>query len=257
MRQYVVDAFTDRVFAGNPAAVCVMDRWVPDELMQSIAMENRFSETAFTVREDGGYRLRWFTPGGEIDLYGHATLATASVLLSRYDRDAPAVSFDTLSGPLVVRRDGDRYEMEFPAYEIRQVPVTNEMEAAFGARPMEAWMSRDLTCVFDREADVRAMDPDQDRLAQLPGLLQHATARGADYDCVTRSFAPKLAVPEDPVCGSAHCSVIPYWTRTLGDELTAYQASPRGGVLYCRLAGQKVYIAGKAALYSVGELTVA
>lgn len=257
MRQYVVDAFTDRVFAGNPAAVCVMDRWVPDELMQSIAMENRFSETAFTVREDGGYRLRWFTPGGEIDLCGHATLATASVLLSRYDRDAPAVSFDTLSGPLVVRRDGDRYEMEFPAYEIRQVPVTNEMEAAFGARPMEAWMSRDLTCVFDREADVRAMDPDQDRLAQLPGLLQHATARGADYDCVTRSFAPKLAVPEDPVCGSAHCSVIPYWTRTLGDELTAYQASPRGGVLYCRLAGQKVYIAGKAALYSVGELTVA
>lgn len=256
MKQFVVDAFTDHVFAGNPAAVCVMDHWIPDQLMCNIAMENRFSETAFVVPEGGRYRLRWFTPGGEIDLCGHATLGTAFVLLNFYDRDALSVTFDTMSGRLVVRRDGNRYEMEFPAYQIQQVPVTDAMEEAFGVRPVEAWTSRDLTCVFDREEEVRAMEPDQDKLAQLPGLLQHATARGAEYDCVTRSFAPKLAVPEDPVCGSAHCSVVPYWARTLGNELTAYQASPRGGVLYCRLEGDKVFMAGKAALYSEGELMV-
>lgn len=257
MKQFVVDAFTDHVFAGNPAAVCVMDHWVTDQLMQSIAMENRFSETAFVVPEDGRYHLRWFTPGGEIDLCGHATLGTAFVLLNFYDGDAPSVTFDTMGGQLVVRRDGDKYEMEFPAYQIQQVPVTDAMEEAFGVRPVEAWLSRDLTCVFDSEGQVRNMAPDQGKLALLPGLLQHATARGADYDCVTRSFAPKLAVPEDPVCGSAHCSVVPYWARTLGGTLTAYQASPRGGVLYCRLEGNRVYIAGQAALYSEGELTVA
>lgn len=138
MKQYVVDAFTDRVFSGNPAAVCLLPRWLPEETMQKIALENNLSETAFTVKEPEGYRLRWFTPGGEIDLCGHATLATASVVLSDYEKELPAVTFSTLSGPLTVTRRDWLYEMDFPAYDLTQVPVTPEMTAALGAQPLEA-----------------------------------------------------------------------------------------------------------------------
>ena len=145
MRQFVVDAFTDHVFAGNPAAVCILSHWIPDALMQDIAMENRFSETAFVVKEGAAYHLRWFTPGGEIDLCGHATLATAYVLLNHDEKEPSSVTFTTLSGELFVRRTGDKYEMEFPAYELRQLPVTDEMAAAFGERPQEAWLGRDLS----------------------------------------------------------------------------------------------------------------
>ena len=148
MRQFVVDAFTDHVFAGNPAAVCILSHWIPDALMQDIAMENRFSETAFVVKGGETYHLRWFTPGGEIDLCGHATLATAYVLLNHDEKEQSSVTFTTLSGKLFVRRTGDKYEMEFPAYELRQLPVTDEMAAAFGERPQEAWLGRDLLCVF-------------------------------------------------------------------------------------------------------------
>lgn len=255
MKQYVVDAFTDHVFSGNPAAVCVLPRWLPEETMQKIALENNLSETAFTVKEPEGYRLRWFTPGGEIDLCGHATLATASVVLSDYEKELPAVTFSTLSGPLTVTRRDGLYEMDFPAYDLTQVPVTPEMTAALGAQPLEAWMGRDLLCVLPDEAAVRALTPDQEALLALPGLLTHVTAPGRDYDCVSRTFAPKLAVAEDPVCGSGHCHIVPYWSRRTGrSSLTAYQASRRGGTLYCLMAGGRVILRGSAARFSEAEL---
>lgn len=257
MKQYTVDAFTSQVFSGNPAAVCVMEGYPPDEVLLDIARENNLSETAFAVRESGGYRLRWFTPGGEIDLCGHATLATAFVLLNFYEPESERVVFSTMSGELTVTRRGGLYEMDFPAYELRRVPVTEEMVAAFGASPSEAYMGRDLLCVFDDERTVREMAPDVDRLRDLPGLLQHATARGAGTDCVSRSFAPKLSVQEDPVCGSGHCHIVPYWAARLGRaDIMAYQASRRGGTLYCRDCGGRISIAGEAVLFAESELHI-
>ena len=257
MKQYTVDAFTSRVFSGNPAAVCVMEGYPPDEVLLDIARENNLSETAFAVRESGGYRLRWFTPGGEIDLCGHATLATAFVLLNFYEPGTERVVFSTMSGELTVTRRGGLYEMDFPSYELRRVPVTEEMAAAFGASPSEAYMGRDLLCVFNDERTVREMAPNMDRLRDLPGLLQHATARGAGTDCVSRSFAPKLSVQEDPVCGSGHCHIVPYWAARLGrTDITAYQASRRGGTLYCRDCGRRIAIAGEAVLFAESELHI-
>ena len=267
MKQYIVDAFTDEVFSGNPAAVCVMDSWLSEELMMKIAGENNLSETAFAVKEGTNYRLRWFTPGGEIDLCGHATLATAFVLMNYYDNSLRAVAFSTMSGDLTVQRREDAYEMDFPAYELRPVPVTEAIIEAAGAVPAEAYMGRDLLCMFDSEETVRNLRPDLEKLKTIDGLLFHATAAGAPangasaaggvFDCVSRSFAPKLNVPEDPVCGSGHCHIAPYWAGKLGkNEIVAYQASRRGGTLYCRLDGKRVKLAGKAALFAAAEIFV-
>ena len=257
MKQYIVDAFTDKVFGGNPAAVCIMDSWPSDDLMMNITVENNLSETAFAVREGSRYRLRWFTPGGEIDLCGHATLATAFVLMNYYDSAANTVVFTTMSGELTVDRHEDMYEMDFPAYKLRPVPVTDEITEAVGAAPVEAYMGRDLLCVFDSENTVKNLHPDMEKLKELDGLLLQATAKGSDFDCVSRSFAPKLNVPEDPVCGSGHCHIVPYWAGRSGKkEIVAFQASLRGGILYCRVEGERVRLAGKAALFSVGEIFV-
>lgn len=256
MKQYIVDAFTDQVFHGNQAAVCVMEKWIPEDLMMNIAMENNLSETAFVVKEGDKYHLRWFTPGGEIDLCGHATLATAYVMLRFYIPDSDRVVFSTLSGDLVVTvKDSGVLEMEFPAYKLNKIEVTKEMSDAIGAVPKEAYLGRDLLCVLDDESMVRSLAPQMDKVKELDGLLLHVTAQGKDTDCVSRSFAPKLNVTEDPVCGSGHCHIIPYWADKLGkNELTAYQASKRGGTLYCRMAGDKTFMAGKAALFSEGEI---
>lgn len=256
MKQYIVDAFTDKVFAGNQAAVCVLDAWPSQQRMIDIAVENNLSETAFTVKEGDRYRLRWFTPGGEIDLCGHATLATAYVLFRFYNRSADRVAFETLSGPLLVERRGDRYEMDFPVYAHRPVPVTDAMEDALGVRPVEAYLDRDLLLVLDSGEAVRTLTPDLEKLKALDGLLHAVTARGeGEYDCVSRVFAPKLNVPEDPVTGSAHCMIVPYWAEKLGkDEISAFQASRRAGALLCRVAGERVKQAGKAALFSVAEI---
>ena len=257
MKQYVVDAFSDKVFHGNQAAVCVLDTWPDEDLMMDITRENNFSETAFTVKEGEKWHLRWFTPGGEIDLCGHATLGTAFVLLNFYEKDAVRVVFTTLSGDLTVTRTGELYEMEFPAYDLKPVAVTDEMEEALGVRPSAAYIARDLLCVLEDEQTVRELTPDLEKIRQIDGLLLHVTARGQDQDCVSRSFAPKLDVAEDPVCGSGHCHIIPYWADTLGkDELVAYQASKRGGTLYCRREGSRIFMAGKATLYSIDELFV-
>lgn len=257
MKQYVVDAFTDSVFHGNQAAVCVLEQWPPEELMMNITRENNFSETAFTVKEGDKWHLRWFTPGGEIDLCGHATLGTAYVLYRFYEKDADRLVFTTLSGDLAVTKHGDLLEMEFPAYELKPVEVTAAMEDALGTKVKEAYIARDLLCVLDDEQTVRELTPDLEKVKQIDGLLVHVTARGRDKDCVSRSFAPKLSVAEDPVCGSGHCHIIPYWADLLGkDELVAYQASKRGRTLYCKRKGSKIFMAGKAALYSIDELFV-
>ena len=257
MRQYVADAFTDKVFAGNPAAICILDEWLPEELMMKITRENNLSETAFAVKTGDSYHLRWFTPGGEIDLCGHATLACAYVLTRFYEKDADKIAFDTLSGRLTVTKKGELFEMDFPAYELKSVEVTEAMEKAIGARPREAWMGRDLLCIFDDAELIPAMSVDQAAVMELDGLLLHVSAKGSDVDCVSRSFAPKCNVPEDPVCGSGHCHIAPYWAKVLGkNELVAYQASPRGGTLWCTLEGERVKLAGKAALYSQAEIFV-
>ena len=257
MKQYVVDAFTDEVFSGNPAAVCITKEWLSDDLMMNITRENNLSETAFAVKERDRYKLRWFTPGGEIDLCGHATLATAFVIMNYYDTHLEEVAFDTLSGVLTVKKKQDLYEMDFPAYELKPKEVTSAMEDAIGARPVEAYMGRDLLCIFESEDVVRGLSPDMEKLKALDGLLLQVTAKGREYDCVSRSFAPKLNVPEDPVCGSGHCHIVPYWAKKEGkDDIIACQASGRGGILYCGIEADRVKLAGKAALYSEAELFV-
>jgi len=257
MKQYIADAFTDRVFSGNPAAVCLPDVWPEDLLMQQLAKENNLSETAFAVREGADYRLRWFTPAGEIDLCGHATLATAFVIMTVADPQAEVVRFDTKSGLLTVRRDGEYFEMDFPSYPLHPVPVTNEMTEALGAVPQEAYLARDLLCILDSEETVRNLRPDMEKLAALDCLSVGVTARGTEYDCVSRVFGPKCGIPEDPVTGSTHCMIAPYWSDRLGKEtILAWQASARGGALRCRVEGSRVFLSGKAVLFSVAELNL-
>lgn len=256
MKQYIVDAFTDKPFSGNPAAVCVMDSWPSEESMMKLAMENNLSETAFIVKEDTGYRLRWFTPGTEVELCGHATLASSYVILNYYDTDRDIVQFNTLSGGLTVRKNGDLYQMDFPTYELKEIPVTDAMEQAFGVRPIKAVIGLDLVCVFETEEQVRQMHPDQDLLTGIEGRIQNATAAGRETDCVSRSFCPKLAIAEDPVCGSAHCQIADYWSGVLGKKkIQAYQASKRGGYLYCEmLENGRISISGKAALVAISDI---
>lgn len=255
MKQYVVDAFTERVFGGNPAAVCIIDSWLPDDLLSEITCENNLSETAFAVPQNGGYHLRWFTPGGEIDLCGHATLATAYVITNFIQPELTTVNFETMSGPLIVEKKGDLLEMDFPAYELKPIEVTDEMTKAIGVKPKKAYMGRDLLCIVDNEEIVRNITPDLEKVKELDGLLLHVSAQGKESDCVSRTFAPKLAVPEDPVCGSGHCHIVPYWANKLEKkDIVAYQASKRGGTLYCQMDGNRVLMAGDAALYSIAEL---
>lgn len=255
LKQFIVDAFTEQLFSGNQAAVCVLDEFISDELMTRIARENNFSETAFTVRDGDIYHLRWFTPNGEIDLCGHATLGTAYVILEHIDINLAEVEFETLGGRLTVRKRGEYYEMNFPAYEYKHIPVTDEMEAAIGVRPIDAVLSRDLLMILDDENDVKNLKPDLYKLAKMDGLVQAVTARGSDFDCVSRVFEPKLGSPEDPVTGSTHCLIAPYWSKRLGKTtINAFQASERTGLLHCIVEGDRVKLLGKAVLYSISEL---
>ena len=225
--------------------------------MMKLAMENNLSETAFIVKEPQGYHLRWFTPGGEIGLCGHATLASAFVILNYYEPKSDVVQFYTMSGVLTVERKSALYEMDFPTYELKEIPVTDDMEQAFGFRPTKAILGMDLICFFDEE-QVRSMAPNQGKLLSLPGRLYNVTARGSDTDCVSRSFAPSFGVPEDPVCGSAHCQIAPYWAGIMGKkEIVAYQASKRGGYLHCRLKDNgRIAISGEAVLVAISEIMV-
>ena len=255
--QYVVDTFAPRRFEGNPAAVCVVDSFPDDALMLRMARENALTHTAFIrSREPGLYDMRWFTPKMEVDLVGHATLAADFVVTTILEPECNTVCFETKGGLLTVRRSGDLFEMDFPAYTLKQLEVTDEIADALGVRPLEVWRARDLVCVFDDPQVIRDMAPDQEKLRRLKGALMQVTAPGdGPYDCVSRTFGPKMDMPEDPVCGSGHCHIIPYWAmRTGKTKLVAQQASPRGGVLYCRLEGERVILAGQAHLYSVSQL---
>lgn len=257
MKQYIVDAFTNEPFSGNPAAVCVMDHWPSEDMMKKLAMENNLSETAFIVKEPEGYHLRWFTPATEVELCGHATLASAYVILNHCEPESDTVIFHTMSGALTVTRNGTKYAMDFPTYEMKEIPVTDAMERAFGVRPVKAVLGLDLVCVFETEEQVKTMTPDQNLLTELEGRIQNATARGTAADCVSRSFCPKLGIIEDPVCGSAHCQIADYWAREFKTpEIHAYQASKRGGHLYCRMQDNgRIMISGEAALVAIAELT--
>ena len=258
MKQYIVDAFTKRVFHGNPAAVCVMEAWLPDELMQQIAIENNLSETAFMVREGERYHIRWFTPGAEVNLCGHATLATSFVLTRFFDPQAEELVFTSLSGELRVRKADELLELDFPSRMPRPVPFTTQMRQLVHGLPAQAYVDRDLILVLEDEQSVRDYIPDYAAISALEGELGlFITAPSRTYDFVSRTFFPKLKINEDPVCGSAHCNLIPYWAKRLGKtKMTAYQASPRGGVLYCEDRGDRVRIGGHAVLYSEAEVRV-
>lgn len=261
---FQVDAFTSQLFAGNPAAVVPLEAWLPDETLLAIAAENNLSETAFFVPEGGRYQLRWFTPGREVDLCGHATLATAHVIAHHYSGET-TLAFDTLSGELRVTRDGEMYWLDFPARAAIAWDDHGRVGEALGAIPVKVLRTRlreperdKLVAVFDDIAEVRGLAPNMSRLLQLDGQGVVATAPGAaGTDFVSRYFVPKVGVPEDPVTGSTHCTLVPYWAGVLGKtSLLARQLSARGGEIACVLAGERVRLGGRAVQYLAGRITL-
>jgi predicted PhzF superfamily epimerase YddE/YHI9 len=252
---YQVDAFTDRLFGGNPAAVCPLQAWLADDLLQDIAMENNLSETAYLILREDHCDIRWFTPAVEIDLAGHPTLAAAHVVLEILRPDWNEVRFQSPSGPLTVTRNEDRLVMDFPARPGKAVDPSDTLNRAFGAVPRELYLSRDHMAVFDSEEEVAALCPDMRLLRELPSEGVIATAPGHEVDFVSRFFAPRMGIDEDPVTGSAHCTLIPYWSERLGKEqLLARQISKRMGQLWCRNRRDRVAIEGQTVLYMEGRL---
>ena len=256
---YQVDAFTDRLFGGNPAAVVPLEEWLPEATMQAIATENNLSETAFFVREGEGYGLRWFTPVAEIDLAGHPTLATAYVIFRFIKPSAHELTFRTMkAGTLVVTRRGDELAMDFPARPPQPCAVPPTLVPALGKPPVKVLASRDYMAVYASAADVAALAPDFAAIAKLDRMAVIATAPGeGDIDFVSRFFAPAHNINEDPVTGSAHCTLIPYWAERLGKtRLKARQISARVGDLSCEHRGERVTIAGRCVLYMEGAITL-
>lgn len=254
---YQVDAFTKRLFSGNPAAVVLLEDWLPDETLAAIAAENNLAETAFVIPRPDVTPLRWFTPVMEIDLCGHATLAAAHVLFRYRFPTLSRLTFSTLSGELIVVREDELLSMDFPSRPGKPVEIAESLVSALGARPCEALLARDLLAVFDSESEVRALQPDFRRLAALDAFAVIVSAPGDTVDFVSRFFAPRAGVPEDPVTGSAHCTLVPYWAGRFGKtKLTAKQVSARGGVLLCELRGNRVVMAGHTVEYLRGEIEV-
>lgn len=257
LTQYQVDAFASRVFSGNPAAVVPLPSWLADDLLQAIAEENNLSETAFYVPINGGFELRWFTPVAEVDLCGHATLASAHVLFQHEGFSGQEISFHTRSGLLSVRRVDEAYEMSFPA----KVPVACDtpelLVSALGAQPQEVLVTDDYIAVFDSEASITALTPNMALLSELNLRGVMVTAPGIKADFVSRFFAPKLGIPEDPVTGSAHCVLASYWGKRLNrSTMTAFQCSRRGGQVGCRLEGDRVYLTGSAVTFMQATIWV-
>jgi len=254
---YQIDAFTDRIFAGNPAAVCPLERWLPYAVLQAIAAENNLAETAFFVKEEPDYRLRWFTPVAEVDLCGHATLASAAVIFLQLGFAGSSIRFQTRSGVLTVERRGSGYAMDFPAAAPSACELSPALVEGLGAVPLAALNAFDHIAVYATEQEVRALEPNFARLADLGLRGVVATAPGVEADFVSRFFAPKLGVNEDPVTGSAHCELAPYWGRRLGkSSMRADQLSPRGGTLLCELKGERVILSGRAAHYMTAEIYI-
>lgn len=256
---YQADAFSNTLFGGNPAAIIPLEEWLPDELMQKIAAENNLAETAYFVEKDNYFELRWFTPELEIDLCGHATLASAHILYHEMGYAHDAITFRTQkAGDLVVTRNGGRYEMDFPSRETEPaITPAGLLEALGGPEPAEVRKSRDYFLVYESEANILALKPDFSKLAQIDAIGFIATAPGNDADFVSRFFAPKAGINEDPVTGSAHCNLIPYWAKKLGrNELHAYQLSARKGELWCEYLGERVLMSGEAVTYLKGEVVI-
>jgi PhzF family phenazine biosynthesis protein len=253
---YHIDAFASRPFEGNPAAVCPLASWLPDATLQAIAAEHNLSETAFYIPHGESFELRWFTPEVEVDLCGHATLASAHVILDvRREGTGPGVRFQSKSGELAVEKDGDLYTLDFPARPAQPCPAPATLAAALGAAPQAVLAARDYLCVFASEEEVIALKPDMAAIAALDRFAVIVTAPGTDCDFVSRFFAPAKGIPEDPVTGSAHCTLIPYWAERLAKTtFFARQRSRRGGELWCAHRGDRVKISGRAVLYSEGVI---
>ena len=264
MEYYVVDVFTDAVFSGNPAGVCLLGDWLPDGILQNIAMENNLSETAFLVKRDSYYDLRWFTPEIEIDLCGHATMGSAYVLFTFKEKNTNVLEFHTQSGTLTVEKKGDMLWMNFPSRPATPAERYMSIRDALQIDEFEVYKSADLLVVLGNEDMVKQIEPNYDLLkcvkdeANMPGnnFGVIITAPGSDCDFVSRYFAPNAGVSEDPVTGRAHCVLIPYWSERLGKNImSAKQLSKRGGNIYCEDAGERVVIGGKAALYLTGQIS--
>lgn len=255
---YQIDAFASDIFEGNPAAVCPLDEWLPDDVMQNIAMENNLSETAFFVEQDDNYRLRWFTPAAEVDLCGHATLASAHVLFEHLGYGKDVIKFDSNSGELQVRKEGGRLVMDFPASPLNEVEIPDNLEKALGTAISKMFRGKtDYLCVVQSEKQVRNLNPDISLLAKVEARGIIVTAPDEEMDFVSRFFAPAVGVDEDPVTGSAHTMLTPYWSDRLGkNELEARQISKRGGTVYCKQKADRVELGGKAKTYLKGEIWV-
>jgi len=254
---YQIDAFSNRVFAGNPAAVCPLEEWLGDSLMQAIAQENNLSETAFFVPEGSGYHIRWFTPVAEVDLCGHATLATAFVIFNYLDTSSSQITFSSRSGKLTAVRENELISMDFPAQPPVPCEPPKELLDGLKKEPLEILCSEDYFVVFSSENDVIELNPDMGKLRELDIRGVIVTAKGNKVDFVSRFFAPKLGIDEDPVTGSAHCALTPYWAKKLNKKsVHAHQVSKRGGELFCTDCGDRVVIAGRAAKFMEGSITI-
>ena len=258
MKYYIIDAFADKLFSGNPAGVCLLDCEIADEIMQKIAFENNLAETAFLLKSIGQYNLRWFTPEVEIDLCGHATLATAFVVMNYVSPNMNEITFETKSGKLTVVRNEDIYTMDFPNRMPKPVEKPDLLEKALGCKILETHLSRDLLVLVENEEDVLNLQVDMELLKKISKDISFAiivTAKGNNCDFVSRFFAPNAGIPEDPVTGSSHSTLIPFWSERLGKtRMIAKQLSPRGGTLYCEYCGERVKIGGTAVCYLQGDL---
>ncbi len=254
---YQIDAFAGKVFEGNSAAVCPLKGWLSDDVLQNIAQENNLSETAYFINEGGKYHIRWFTPTVEVDLCGHATLACAYVIFEILQLEKEVILFHSQSGDLRVTRRGELIELDFPKAAISKCETPPEIIRAFGKKPTEVWQSDDYIAVYDSEEDIISLSPDFNILKQLECRGVVVTSRGEKTDFVSRFFAPRCGINEDPVTGAAHCELTPYWASVLGkDKLSAAQLSKRGGKLQCELAGERVLISGRAVKYLEGIIEI-
>jgi PhzF family phenazine biosynthesis protein len=258
MQYHVIDVFTDKLFGGNPAGVCLLDKWLPNDLLQNIAAENNLSETAFVVKQDGFYDLRWFTPTIEVDLCGHATVASAFVLFEDVEKELREIKFKTVSGIMSVSKENDLLYLDFPSRPVTLCPAYQTFEKAFGVKPVAAYKAVDFLVLVDSVETLRSINPNFSILKQIKteaGLDNDSfgiivTATGTDCDFVSRFFAPNAVIDEDPVTGRAHCSLIPFWSERLNKKvMTARQLSGRGGVLYCEDCDGRVRIGGRAVRY--------
>ena len=255
---YQVDAFAEKIFEGNPAAVVPLETWLPDDVMQNVAFENNLSETAFFIPWGNGYHIRWFTPGAEVDLCGHATLATAHVLFQHLNYLKDEILFESRSGRLIVKKEDDLIVLDFPSSTFSEIEIPENLKDAFSVRPLKCFSGRDdLMLLFENENDIYKLEPDFQKITKSKTRGIITTTKSEKYDFISRFFAPAVGVNEDPVTGSAHTMLIPFWAEKLGTtQLLARQVSTRGGNLYCKYLGDRVEIGGKAITFLVGEIGI-